>query len=157
MPASEIFQTRWMTLYSSVTSMSTFVILVVLASVLVGIEQGIHFAGSAVEHEDLAEVGASRAQQVEAIGFGLGQSLFVAENDIGGIFFDATEADEAAPFGGQLTPRNREFLGIKIDGRFRILPQNACLAPVLERSRCTGVNVFALAVRRQRLPENNPN
>jgi hypothetical protein len=131
--------------------------LVVLALVLVGIELGVHFAGSAVEHEDLAEVGASRAQQVEAIGFGLGQGLFVAENDMGGILLDATEADEATPFGSQLTSRNREFLGIKIEGRLRILPQNACLAPVLERSRGTGVNIFALAVPGQRLPENNPN
>ena len=41
-------------------------------------------------------MGAGGAQQVEAIGLGLGQGLLVAEDNTGGIVLDAAQRDEAA-------------------------------------------------------------
>ena len=58
-------------------------------------EKGFDPSGILIEHENLAEVGAGGAQQIEAVGLGFGQGLLVAEDDAGGIVFDATESDEA--------------------------------------------------------------
>ena len=49
-----------------------------------------------IEHEELASVGASVAQEFEAIGFGSGERVFVAEDDAGGIFLETSGTDEAA-------------------------------------------------------------
>ena len=68
------------------------------------IEQGIHLARSAVEHEDLTEVGSIRAQQVEPVGLRLGQRLLVPEHDAGGIVLDPAERDEAPPLGLRRLP-----------------------------------------------------
>ncbi len=61
---SEILQTRCTTPYSSVISMS--------GVRRPPIEQCVDFARAAVEHEELAKVGAGCAQQVQAVGLGLG-------------------------------------------------------------------------------------
>ena len=71
-------------------------------------EQGFDLAGIFVEHENLAEMGAGGAEQVEAIGFGLGEGLFVAEDDTGGIVLDAAQGDEAAAFQFLLTGNREE-------------------------------------------------
>ena len=69
-------------------------------------EQGFDLAGVLVKHKNLAKVGAGGAEQVEAIGFRLGEGLFVAEDDTGGIILNAAEGDEAAAF--QFLCWNRE-------------------------------------------------
>ena len=61
-------------------------------------EQGFDLAGVFVEHENLAKMGAGGAEQVEAISLGLGEGLFVAEDDAGGIILNAAQGDEAAAF-----------------------------------------------------------
>ena len=49
-----------------------------------------------VEHEDLPEVGAGRAQQIEPVGLRFGQRLFVAKDDLLGVVIKFAEGDEAA-------------------------------------------------------------
>ena len=64
----------------------------------IGGEQRFDLARILVEHEDLAEMGARGAKQIEAVSFRLGQGLFVAENDAGRIILDAAQSDKAAAF-----------------------------------------------------------
>src|SRR5208283_4227590 len=101
-----------------------------------GLDQDVDFAGSAVQHENLAEMSAGGAQKVQAVGLGFGESLLVAEDDVGGIILQAAESDEASPFdaftGAGDTFRDPEGLGITVDGRFGIMAQDTGLAPVLE-------------------------
>ena len=85
---SEIFQTRWTTPYSSVTSISGLRDV----SDCRGIKQGVYFARSAVKHENLTKMGAGCAKQVEPVGFGFGQGLLVTEYDSGGIVLDGGRA-----------------------------------------------------------------
>ena len=61
-----------------------------------GREQGIDLAGIFVEQEKLLVVGTGSAKQVEAVGLGFGESLLVAEDDLGGIILDAAQSDESA-------------------------------------------------------------
>ena len=129
-----------------------------------GIEQGIHLASAAVEHEDLAEVGSTGAQQVQPVGLRLGQRLLVAEHDARGIVLDPAECDEAPAFGlgpasrsvSRKVSRNPEGLGIAVDRRLGILAQNAGLAPVLEGRCRPGIDVFGVPIPRQAFPQNNP-
>src|SRR5258708_3477536 len=103
-----------------------------------------------VHHEDLAEVGPVRAQQVQPVGLRLGQRLLVAEDDAGGIVLDPAKRNETPALGllpasGSVS-RNAKGLGITVDGRLRILSQNGCLAPVLEGRCRAGIDVFGVPV-----------
>ena len=69
-------------------------------------EQGIDLPGIFVKQEKLLVVRASGAEQVEAVGLGLGQSLLVAEDDLGGVVLDAAQSDESAALEVSL-PRER--------------------------------------------------
>ena len=71
-------------------------------------EQRFDLAGILVEHENLSEMGAGGAQQVEAIGLGLGQRLLMAENDACGIVLDASQADETPAFQFLLEPARKK-------------------------------------------------
>src|SRR5438105_2805035 len=51
--------------------------------------------GVTVEHEELPEVGAGGAQQLQTIGFRLGERLFMAEDDARVVVFDTSQGDEA--------------------------------------------------------------
>ena len=52
-------------------------------------EQGINLSGILIQQKQLFVVGAGGAQQVEAVGLRLGESLLVPEDDFGGIVLDA--------------------------------------------------------------------
>ena len=53
-------------------------------------------SGIGIEHKYLAEVGAGGAQQVEPVGHGLGQRLFVAKDDALAVVGEFAKGDEAA-------------------------------------------------------------
>ena len=92
--ASEILQTRW--------TDAVFVGDLDLGSDVWDsrrIEQAVHLAGAAIKHEDLTEVGAGGAQQVEPVGLGFGKRLLVTENDARRIVLDPAERDKATPLG----------------------------------------------------------
>ena len=62
------------------------------------VENLLHAAGRVgVEHEDLAEVRVGGLEQVEAVAFGLGERLLVAEDDLLGVLVELAEGDKAAP------------------------------------------------------------
>ena len=63
--------------------------------IAIGGEQRFDLAGVLIEHEDLSEMRPRGAQQVEAVGLGLGQGLLVPEDDAGRIVLDASQRDEA--------------------------------------------------------------
>ena len=52
--------------------------------------------GVAVEQEKLAGVRLGVAEEFEAVGFGAGERVLVAEDDAGGIFLELAGADKAA-------------------------------------------------------------
>jgi len=58
-------------------------------------EEGIDgFGGVAVQHEDLADLGFGGAGEIQAVGFGAGQGLFVGF-DGAAVVLELTEGDEA--------------------------------------------------------------
>ena len=54
--------------------------------------------GVGVEHVDLLAVGAGGFEEGEAVGFVLGEGLFVAVDDLVGVVVEVAEGDEAAAF-----------------------------------------------------------
>src|SRR5258708_32976835 len=58
-------------------------------------DQGIDFTGVFIKHEELAEVGAGTAKQVQTIGRGLGQSSLVAIYNPGRIVLETANGGEA--------------------------------------------------------------
>ena len=94
-----------------------------------------------VEHEQLAGVRLRVAKEFEAVDLGTGESLLVAKNHAGGIFFEPAGADKAAADAALLRAGDRVFLRVSIEGRRRILPQNATANPVGERGGGASVDV----------------
>ena len=122
-----------------------------------GLQHGVDLStGVAVEHEELSEVGASGAQQLQAIGFGLRQSLFVAEDYSGVVILDTPEGDEAGA--GELGARawSRKSLRIGVDGGFWLLQKNAFSAPISKVTSGAGVGIFGSGVGGMALAENDP-
>src|SRR5438445_596534 len=77
----------------------------------------------------------------EAVDLGTGESLLVAKNHAGGIFFEPAGADKAAADAALFRAGDRVFLRVSIEGRRRILPQNATANPVGERGGGASVDV----------------
>ena len=86
-------------------------------------------AGVGVEHEDLSEVGAGSAKQVEAVAFGAGKSLLVAKDDIGGVFVKLAEGDEAPALakGGRAGGQTGDGEGLRVgkDAGVGLLGENS--------------------------------
>ena len=60
--------------------------------------------GVGVEHVDLLAVGAGGFEEGEAVGFVLGEGLFVAVDDLVGVVVEVAEGDEAAALAGFEVP-----------------------------------------------------
>ena len=111
------------------------------------IEEGIHLSRTAVEHENLAKVGAGGAKQVEAVRLGLGEGLLVPEDDACRIVLDPAQANKASPFRDRLAAGNLEGLGVAIEGRLWILPQHPGLPPVPKRRGRPGIDILGRGIR----------
>ena len=99
-----------------------------------GGEQGVDAAlGIGVQHEELAGVRARVAKQLEAIDLGTRQRLLVAEDDAGGVVFDAAQGDEAAAGAALGAARHGVFLRINVDAGCGIAKQDAVANP---RGQC---------------------
>ena len=96
-------------------------------------ENSVHaFLRVGIEHEELAGMQTSVAEEFEAVGFGAGESVFVAEDDAGGIVFELTGADEAAArafFGGT---GDGELLGVGVESGCGILEEDAVANPLFD-------------------------
>src|ERR1039458_8717179 len=79
----------------------------------------------------------------------------MAKDDAGGVVFDPPQGDEGSALGYRLAAGNLETLGIAIEGRLWILPQNARLAPGLEGRGRPGIDVFGGGIRRQTLAQDD--
>src|SRR3974390_377936 len=94
-----------------------------------GVEGGIDLPGVFIEKEELLVVDTGGAEQVEAVGLGLGQGLLVAVDDLGSVVLNTAARDETPAFqtgsGGC-----GEGLGIRVDGGSGILLEDALGAPV---------------------------
>lgn len=103
-------------------------------------------AGIRIEHENLSEVGASGAKQVEAVAFRPGQSLFVAKDDLCGVVVKLTEGDETAALADNLYARSGigegKSLRIGEDTGFALLGKNAIPAPIGEIPGGAAVNIL---------------
>ena len=121
------------------------------------VENLLHAAGGVgVEHEDLAEVRARGLEQVEAVALGLGERLFVAEDDLLGVVVQLAEGDKAAPLLQVSASRNLELLRVGEDAGILLLDQNALLTPGAEIARGSGVDAFApLGVKEFRQAQND--
>ena len=121
------------------------------------VENLFHAAGGiGVKHEDLAEVGAGGLEQVEAIAFGLGERLLVAEDHLVGIFMKAAEGDEAAAFFDLVGSGDAEALGVGEDAGIAFLDENGLFAPCLEIAAGAGVDALAsLGIKKFGQSQNN--
>ena len=85
-----------------------------------------------VEHEELAAMGAGGAEQVEAIGFGLGERLLVAMDDVVGVVLEAEKSDESVTNvggAGEIAGYDEALL-VGVNAGVGILTEYALRAPV---------------------------
>src|SRR5262252_526220 len=85
-----------------------------------------------IEHEKLASVRLRVAEKLKTVGFGAGESLFVAKDNAGGIVFEMTGADEAATRAALPCAGHGVFLRISVERRSGILLDDAVANPVFE-------------------------
>ena len=90
-----------------------------------GREQALNFGDRiAIQHEDLAEMCPGGAEEIEAIGFRLGERLLVAEDYCGGIIFDSAQSNKSSSFDLSMPPRNQEPLRIGVQGGLSFLQKD---------------------------------
>ena len=99
-----------------------------------------------IEKEKLAGVGLGVAQKFEAVGFGTGESVFVAENDACGIFLELAGADEAAAGAALAGAGHSVFLGVGVKSGERILDNDAFANPVLNSGGSAEIDVVLRGV-----------
>src|ERR1041384_352262 len=102
--------------------------------------------GIGIEHEELAGMCLRVAKELEAVGFGAGKRLFVAEDDTGGIFFELARANKTATSAALFGAGHGVFLGVSVKRGHRILLQSAVAHPVGESSTGTGVDIVLLRI-----------
>ena len=95
--------------------------------------------GVGVEHEDLAKMGVGGLEQVQAVAFGLGEGLLMAEDDLVGVFVKFAEGDEAAALLDLVGTRERGSAGSRRRCRVVFLDQDGLFAPGLEVAGGAGV------------------
>ena len=100
--------------------------------------------GVGVEHEDLSEVGAGGFEEVEAVVFGLGEGLLVAEDDLLGVLVELAEGNKTSPLLHNFRSGNLETLRIGEDAGVLLLGEDALLAPGGEVACGAGIDAFAL-------------
>ena len=85
-----------------------------------------------VNHEYLAAVGAGSSEEIEAVGFGLGERLLVAMDDVIGVVLETEESDESVTNvgGAGEIAGNDESLLVSVNAGFGILAEDALRAPV---------------------------
>ncbi len=131
------FHTRWVTPYSSVTSIS--------GAARAG-EQDL-FRGECrvrIEHENLSEVGPGGAQQVQPVRLGLGKRLFVAEDHLLAVIAYLAQGNKgAALVDFSVAAGHGKTLRVGEDAGVFFLGQNPHAAPVREISCRAGVDVVA--------------
>ena len=81
--------------------------------------------GVGVEHVDLLAVSAGGFEEGEAVGFVLGEGLFVAVDDLFGVVVEVTEGDEAAAFLRGMRAGDDVGLGVAVEGGLRLLAEDA--------------------------------
>src|SRR5215469_5872259 len=99
-----------------------------------------------IEHKKLAGVGLRVAEKLKTVGFGPGESLFVAKDNAGGIVFEMACSDEAATRATLFRAGHRVFLRISVEGRSGILLDDAVANPVFEACGGAGVNIVLRSV-----------
>ena len=100
--------------------------------------------GVGVEHVDLLAVGAGGLEEGHAVGFVLGEGLFVAVDDLVGVVVEVAEGDEAAALAGFGGVGDGVGLGVAVEGRLGLFGQDALFAPVAEVLGGAGVDVVGL-------------
>jgi hypothetical protein len=68
--------------------------------------------GIAIQHKYLSEVRSRGAKQIQTIGFGLRERLFVPEDDACGVVLNLAKRDESATFQLSLPARDGEPLNV---------------------------------------------
>ena len=108
------------------------------------VENLLHAAGGVgVEHEDLAEVGVGGLEQVEAVAFGLGKGLLVAEDDLLGVVVELAEGDKAAPLLDDFGAGDAETLRVGEDAGVFFLDEDALFAPGAEVAGGAGIDALS--------------
>src|ERR1700746_575174 len=102
-----------------------------------------------IQHEKLAGVHARMAKQFEAVGLWAGESMFVAENDAGGIFFEPACANEAAARALFGRSGNSELLRIGVESRGGILKDEVIANPLVYFVRSAGVDIILRRIVRE--------
>src|SRR5437867_3238075 len=97
--------------------------------------------GITIEHEELAGMCLRVAKELEAVGFGAGKRLFVAEDDTGGILFELAGANKTVTSATLFGSGYGVFLGVSVKRGRRILLQSAVAHPVGESRSGTGVDI----------------
>lgn len=101
-------------------------------------------------------VGARSLQQIQPVGLGLGERLFVSEDHLFGILVQLAQGDEAAPFLHDTASGYGEALRIGEYAGFLFLNQYALLAPRTKIPGRARVDILALfGIEEFRKTENN--
>ncbi len=100
--------------------------------------------GVGVEHVDLLAVGAGGLEEGEAVGFVLGEGLFVAVDDLVGVVVEVAEGDEAAAFADLVGMGDGVGLGVAVEGGLGLFAEDVFFAPGFEGLGGAGVDVVGL-------------
>jgi hypothetical protein len=108
-----------------------------------------------VEHVDLLAIGAGGLEEAHAIGFVLGEGLFVAVDDLVGVVVEMAEGDEAATLADLVGVGNGIGLGVAVEGGLGLFGEDVLLAPIAESFGGACVYVFLIGVGGEVLAEND--
>src|SRR5258708_19176557 len=97
-----------------------------------------------------------RPEEVQAIAFWLGQSLFVPKDHPGPVFLNLSGGNQPSPFSFRVATGDGKRLGVGVEGRLIVRLQNPGLSPVRKRLRRSGVDVRGLSIPRLGLTKNDP-
>ena len=102
-----------------------------------------------IQHEELAGMGASVAEEFKAVGFGAGECKFVTEDNAGGIFLETSSADEAAASALFSCAGDGELLGVSVKGGSGILGDDVVANPFVNFCGGAGVDVVLRRIFRK--------
>ncbi len=111
--------------------------------------------GIGEQAEDLTQVHAGGAEQLEAVRLGARQRLFMRVDASGAELLEADACHEAFP--RKAPSLDLELLVINVDSPRSVLNQDVLVKPLLERQRRPGVAIVVLGIGRILLVENQAN
>ena len=109
-----------------------------------------------VQHENLPEVSARVAQQLQAVFLGTGQRLLVAIHHARRVILHFAEPDEAHARGALRGIGHGEILKVGVEPGLRVLRQDAVAHPLVQMLRSSRVDVVRRIILGVAFSQNHP-